>query len=353
MPPSRTASRSIPKTPSDTSLLDVLSDPSKYDESLVRRFKTAVSLNDRDVSSKTLKGKALSDRRKLAMSAANSSSQCLGTVVRSGWKASDPSTMNEVSMNSVLSIVHVFKLSIQSLRDTLLKSLDIERVASSFVGKTAALELVRSLCFAWYQIMTYQQQFQISLDILWDAKSYIIALYHSSDSLPTQSKKTIARQAKVPPSTQYCSLLQYPQPPPEDPNIMILICSSIVQSIVSLTALLSSPLTALPIPTNTLVSALEESVLLSWITSCPSEQRDSLLSRTHKAIALALSNIKASSDTLLRLRIWSLRCLLQKPTLDPEMFWLQATRYSVTHGKSLHTTSRFCHRYSYFYSENS
>lgn len=324
MPPVRAVSKTTPQSLRDTPLSDALSDLSKYDEFLVRRFKAAVNSNDRDISSKTSKGKAFSDCRKLAMSAANSSSQCLGTVVRSGWKASEPATMTEVSMNGVLSIIQVFKLAIQSLRDTLPKSLDVERVASSFVGKMVALEL-----------------FQLSLDVLWDAKPYIVALYHSSNNFPTQLKKPTTRQAKLPPSTQYCSLLQYPQPPPEDSNILSLICTAIVHSIASLTALLSNPSIAFPITADAFVSALEESILLSWITSCPSEQKDGLLSRTHKAIAFALTNIKASSDTSLRLRIWSLRCLLQKPTLDPEMFWLQATRYCVTHGKILHNSHSY------------
>ncbi|GJJ15000.1 hypothetical protein Clacol_009271 [Clathrus columnatus] len=311
MPPIRSASKLSSKTATNLPLSDLLSDPLNYDDALLRRFTAELNLSDA-----SLKKQKTLDTRKLAMSAANLSSQCLGNIVRDGWKASDPSTMNGVSMNSVLSIFRVFTTAIRSLRDALMKSLDVERVVSSFIGKVVALEL-----------------FQAALDLLWETKPYIAALYHDSSDFPQAPKRLVGNPPKAFPLGQYYSLLRYPMPPPTDPVITLLICTSIVQSLMAITALLSSSSS----PVDTLVSYLEGSVLLDWVFVCSNEQQDSLLSRSHKAIALTLSDIDIQSDLALRLRMWSLRCLLHKPTLDPEMFWLQAVRYLITHGKPLHS----------------
>lgn len=172
-------------------------------------------------------------------------------------------------------------------------------------------------------------------------KPYIVTLYYNSDGSTPALTKAVKKQATALELTRYYPLLQYPMPPPTDTIIVELICASIVQSITSLTALLSNSLIEPQFSVDKFVLALEGSPLLHWIPICSNDQQDNLLSRSHKAIALTFNDTNVSSATLLKLRKWTLRCLLHKPTLDPDMFWLQATRYVITHGKNLHVDGKY------------
>ena len=135
-----------------TSILSALADPSKYDERLIRRLanelkhESVVSKMKPSVKSKhnaPSSVKSSEDKRKFAMGVANAASHCLGTVLQSGWNASNPDT-GGFSTDITQHIVSVFQMAISLLREQMPLVVDVERVASSFTAKLIAVQMVSS-----------------------------------------------------------------------------------------------------------------------------------------------------------------------------------------------------------------
>ena len=84
------------------------------------------------------------ERSTAAMRSVNASSQALTALVQSGWKASNASPPSKKQVGpDAASLAVSCQRSLLELRSLNSGSLDIERAASSVVGKLIALELVR------------------------------------------------------------------------------------------------------------------------------------------------------------------------------------------------------------------
>lgn len=140
--------------------------------------------------------------------------------------------------------------------------------------------------------------------------------------------------AQTKPLPHYFHLLQYPFPPPADDTVLAIICTSIAQALACLTALLShNPPSDRTL--NQAISTLEhDRSVLGWQRYFSDEQRDSLLSQTHRCIATSFSSSNTPPSPLFQLRSFALRCLLLKKELESDAFWIQTTRYFAAYGKA-------------------
>lgn len=90
---------------------------------------------------------SVEEKRLTAMRAVNAASQTLSATVKSGWKASsEPSTVKgkkpSVTMSTAISSAAAVGKSLEELRLMSPGDVDVERAASSAVGKLIALEMV-------------------------------------------------------------------------------------------------------------------------------------------------------------------------------------------------------------------
>lgn len=82
----------------------------------------------------------LEKKRISAMRTINATSQALGTIVQSGWRASKPEPQIKGPEPSTLAVEG--RIALKDLRNVSPGSLNTERAASSLAGKFIALELV-------------------------------------------------------------------------------------------------------------------------------------------------------------------------------------------------------------------
>ncbi|KAF8483120.1 hypothetical protein JB92DRAFT_1654008 [Gautieria morchelliformis] len=311
------------RTDSYASILVLLGDPLEYDDKLVRRL-TRMLKNDTvvatkpSVSSKRVPPRTVEtsdDRRRFAMSAANAASQCLGTIIQSGWNASSL-TMADSWTDKPRPIVACFQLAISTLRELMPRVIDIERVVSSFIAKLITIQL-----------------YEVSLELLAGIRMHVIQLYREQPVEPPVRNlpRTIAKPS---PLVRYLHLIRYPLPPPKDAALVGVIGTSVSQALTALATLLChSPGNGALL--EAFASTIEEDDgLLMWHTFLTREHADTVLTRAHRALAVAFTSSNALPAVLFRLRTWALRCLLCKTTLDSDMFWTHATNYLALYSKS-------------------
>ena len=78
------------------------------------------------------------------MHAVNTASQSLSAVVQSGWKANDTTPSGKKTLSGVMTSAEAASKALIELREISPGDIDVERAASSVVGKLIALELVSS-----------------------------------------------------------------------------------------------------------------------------------------------------------------------------------------------------------------
>lgn len=88
------------------------------------------------------KQKASPDPRITSMRAVNTASQSLSATVQSGWKASDTTPSGKKTLTGVMTCAEAASKALTDLREIAPGDVDVERAASSVVGKLIALELV-------------------------------------------------------------------------------------------------------------------------------------------------------------------------------------------------------------------
>jgi separase len=162
---------------------------------------------------------------------------------------------------------------------------------------------------------------------------HVIQLYQEQPVEPPVRKAPRTSIAKPPPLVRYLHLIRYPLPPPKDAALVGVIGTSVSQALTALATLLCHS------PGNGALEAFastieEDDGLIMWHSFLPREHADAVLTRAHRALAVAFTSSNAPPAVLFRLRTWALRCLLCKTTLDSGMFWTQATNYLVSHGKN-------------------
>jgi len=89
------------------------------------------------------KQKAQDDTKVLSMRSVNTASQALTRVVEAGWKKSS-SDASKTTLSSVNSSASAAAKGLSNLRKICPGDLDVERAASSVLGKLIALEMVCS-----------------------------------------------------------------------------------------------------------------------------------------------------------------------------------------------------------------
>ena len=93
-----------------------------------------------------------------AMRAVNSASKRLSSIISAGWKATDaPSKKSEHSIEGVRAVIEEARLNLNLLREMKKGDLDVERAASSIIGKVLSLELVR---------LSHQYRFVLGIKVL-------------------------------------------------------------------------------------------------------------------------------------------------------------------------------------------
>lgn len=131
------------------SILHALADPLRYDNRLIHLLTDVLKHKPMVPIKPLVKGKqtahqtldASDERRRFSMEAANAASQSLGTVIQSGWNASNPDVAG-LSTDNIRSIVACFRLAISALREVIPRDVDVERVVSSFIGKLISIQFV-------------------------------------------------------------------------------------------------------------------------------------------------------------------------------------------------------------------
>lgn len=155
MPPlAQTTRRTTVSKPTKTSTVSKASISSKTSTSKSKSTMTSPDeladqlASNLTISNKTRKPRAfpVEETRLAKMRLINSTSQSLSNTIKSGWKASKDDVGNKSSTSSGVSMsATTAKKALQELRTICPGDVDVERAASSIVGKLIALEMVRRM----------------------------------------------------------------------------------------------------------------------------------------------------------------------------------------------------------------
>ena len=132
-------------------------------------------------------------------------------------------------------------------------------------------------------------------------------------------------------------LLHFPSAPPDWNNVTVLGLLATCQSQI----LIAVVATIAAKGKNTAeVLALTEALsgsgsILSWPQYQQLDSFDSLMRRAYRCIATSFTSSNCPLASLLLLREWALRCLLQCKTVQPTDFWTQVYTYMVSHAKAV------------------
>ena len=88
------------------------------------------------------KQKASGDPRVILMHAVNTASQSLSATIQSGWKANDTTPSGKKTLSGVMTSAEAARKALAELRGISPGDINVERAASSVVGKLIALEIV-------------------------------------------------------------------------------------------------------------------------------------------------------------------------------------------------------------------
>ncbi|KAG6850976.1 hypothetical protein H0H93_005845 [Arthromyces matolae] len=244
-----------------------------------------------------------------SMRAVNSASQQLSAVIESGWKKSPgkPSTQPAVkAATSAAKHLHI-------LRKDELKDINVERASMSVLAKLVSLEMYD------------------------EALSALDALhYQLYEFLGLNRPQFLPRNHLV--------SIPFPLSETLDITLLTLILTYLLHSLTILSNLPPSS-SRIEKETATTLDSLSHALdcgsvsFLLWIPRCstiPRKQLDSLLTRVYTTLTRACNNGKASSRSLLHLRMYAAKCLAYTGvgTVEPKTFWDQVVRFNVAFVKS-------------------
>ncbi len=121
--------------------------------------------------------KSEDDRKSALMKSINSTLQILSAAIQAGWKATGGRkrvTFNNVDM---LASAKSARCSLSLLRDLMQGNLDVEKAASSLVGKLLSAELVRCLSIRRAGARAEIIKFESAADTLRDVRGSIMNMY--------------------------------------------------------------------------------------------------------------------------------------------------------------------------------
>ncbi|KAG6332445.1 hypothetical protein ID866_6643, partial [Astraeus odoratus] len=253
------------------------------------------------------------DVRVNTMRVVNTGLQVLSTLVQSGWKA-PPEDIHrrptrDPTIAKVAKAVEEAGAALEILRSLSTEDLDVERAASSFVGKLLALE-----------------QHDAAITMLRGMHSHIASLANAPVSLR-------------PPY----HLLSFPLPSSWDATLTTLTFTALAYALIAETSLLLHSTILL----RDLVNTLQDNVtLIDWAQhiradSVPEKTRDALLTRSYTSLTKICSTLSSYTNTpkavdlqsIFYFSIYALSCLLYTSpgTVKPSTFWEQVQRACLTY----------------------
>ncbi|KAH7913084.1 peptidase family C50-domain-containing protein [Hygrophoropsis aurantiaca] len=259
------------------------------------------------------------DARISSMRSVNSALHNLSSIAASGWKTSVEETRKKSpSQTTVLNSISSANKALKKLRQICPQDLDVERAASSIIGKLITLEM-----------------FDASLSMLAGMQPRLNLL---CEILSPNQSKIEPSQAPF-----HLTSLQPPRlgAPSMDTTSLTLISTYLLHALIAVThhAFASQQL-------DTLTSTLSTSpTLLTWmpyLKSLPEKHNDVLLTRAYTVLTKTSSaNVTASSRSIFLLRVYCLRCLLcaSSGTVQSSTFWDQTQKFSTVLVRSLSPTS--------------
>ncbi|KAI0777838.1 peptidase family C50-domain-containing protein [Trametes elegans] len=238
------------------------------------------------------------------MRAVNSASKGLSAIVESGWKATEAKS-DRTTATAAVKHATTARKELGVLRELSTGEVDVERAASSVVGKLVSLEMC-----------------QAASGVLQDMRAPLVGLYHP-DAPPL---------APSPPLHDLLSLPLHDGPIQE--LHLYLISSYLLHA---LTVTLHTT-TDLPV----LLAILHDSAystLLTWTTALaqlPDKQYDNILTRAYSITSRFAARPAVAPRPSYSLRIYSLLCLAHtRPSvIAPNTFWEQALKYTATFAKT-------------------
>ncbi|KAI0918289.1 hypothetical protein AcV5_002308 [Taiwanofungus camphoratus] len=265
-------------------------------EDLATTLETKLTISDAKGKSKAKTTQPTVEERRInAMRDINATSRSLSAVLDS---ASQRTSSVKYDDTSIFESVSTAKSALQMLRKLNPGEMDIERAASSIVGKLVSLEMDDA-----------------ALQIISDMHPALIAIYN----------------------VDHCPLRQ----PPHTFRFLCLpvfagVLSDAVLALIA-TYLLHVIIIHSRISTDSVdfVSALYDTpTLLTWVPrlgSLPPKQHDSILTRAYTAVARCASSPGVSAVVAFRLRTYGLLCLAQtRPSvIVPNTFWDQAVKFAA------------------------
>ncbi|KAG8921766.1 hypothetical protein FRC02_012360 [Tulasnella sp. 418] len=286
------------------------------------------------------------DRVVAAMAEFNKATQSLGVAVASGWKASTASETKAGSSSSKQAqkpikredLVACIRSGTTAIREVRTlqeeQSLDIEKACLSFIGKMISLEL-----------------YSEALDSLVDMKPIMLKLYPHPNSVisnsPTSPSPSTTKPSNPPPRSKQpakairepFSLAKHSQlhcfPLPEDGQVL----DSILNILAMFQAYCLSVLAHLCPSDAALDDALVQTGnLLDWRNQYTASLETSRVDYVMNYSARTLSSCNLHHTTLLKVRLWALKCLLVPRNVDHVTFWNQSMKCAKAFLKA-HTTS--------------
>ncbi|KAH7929994.1 hypothetical protein BV22DRAFT_1001613 [Leucogyrophana mollusca] len=227
-----------------------------------------------------------------AMRNVNKASHSLSSVVQSGWKASSEQPKKKsATLTSVSAAVSAANRALEDLREICPDDLDVERAASSIVGKLITL-----------------------------------GVYESALAMLAAMRPRLVALTGAPPENTLPVSLPLPR---SAPNTTALTLIS--------TYLLHALTLAAHNHIDTLSDALSTApTLVTWMPhfAClPEKHTDALLTRAYTVLTKACATPDAAHSpcSILLIRMYSLRCLLctSPGTVQPTTFWDQAQKFST------------------------
>ncbi|KAI0824951.1 peptidase family C50-domain-containing protein [Trametes gibbosa] len=232
------------------------------------------------------------------MRTVNAASKSLSALVESGWRASDPKSDRT---NAAVAVKHAttVRKELVKLRKLCPGEVDVERAASSVVGKLISLEM-----------------YQAASGVLQDMRVSLVTLYHSE-----------------PPSAATHALHDLVSLPLYDGPISELHLTLISNYLLHTLTVALHTTTDLP----TLLALLHDPAfpsLLPWtsvLVHLPDKQHDHIFTRAYTVASRLPSSSNAPPSSTYPLRIYSLLCLAhtRPPVIAPNTFWEQATKFTA------------------------
>ncbi|GJE92064.1 cysteine peptidase C50 [Phanerochaete sordida] len=260
-----------------------------------------------------------------AMQQVNSASRGLSALVESGWKSSavppkapqrTASSKQQDPAATAAQHATAATVALLELRELKPGDMDIERAASSLVGKLVALEL-----------------YDAALDALSQGRGPLLNLYSSSEE---NLEKTNEQLLSLP----------LPVAPVDDDILLTLISNYLFHSLYAFSYSTFGTSNAQPPPPLTTIAdtITASSTLLHWVPllkNLPAKHMDSILTRAYTGITKSSAQTACSTSSgakaLYTIRVYALQLLLHtSPTvLRPTTFWDQALKFAVAYVKDV------------------